>query len=506
MLERGNEGDLDRACRCITETIACQIIADGEIFDGTYRSMQEAQEPVRGKLDWQHMDPLTRFNLDVYYQRLSNALRYRLKADSQLCDLTPAIEAQLQAALKDIYPVVWDTYDPNWREFIVSTFQLVLLYYEDVLPAELVASMETSCRRAIYAAVDRARTAFTPLNTNIRVMHVMICDWFGERWHDQSLRQHAEAYAAELLAAYRKHHAVPEYNSPTYNGVVFTFIGFWQLSTNSAIRAMGKELEAGLWEDFAAFYNPAMHNVCGPYSRAYELDMAIHTALPAVLYISGVDDEMPPLSTESDCDPVLALSTVTIPEAVIPLLKCSRGERTVCRQFEELAERGDPRDNHSLCTTTAWITDDLMLGAMKGSKNTSYQLHPAVAFWRNSQGSLSTMKLLRRSAEGELKHFHTVYMDFDARAYHMSGVIRACAGRDIRPYFEIESPDTDKALISNDSWQICGLNASVKAVLIDHDSRSGAPWYVESIEKGLRICFPMRDGQQLEISLDLTLS
>ena len=228
LLLRDQPGDPARAFLCIRRVLECQIIADGEIFDGTFRSMWEQGEPVRGRLDWRHMDPLTRYHLDVYYQRLANAFRDRLKQDEALAPMSGDIEARLQAALRDVYPVVWQTYDPNWREFIVSTFQLIFIVAEKRLPAELAADMERACRRAIDAAVLRAETAFTPLNTNIRVMHVMICDWFGERWHDDALRRHAVDYARELLESYRKHHAVPEFNSPTYNGVVFTFIGFWQ--------------------------------------------------------------------------------------------------------------------------------------------------------------------------------------------------------------------------------------------------------------------------------------
>lgn len=219
---------------------------------------------------------------------------------------------------------------------------------------------------------------------------------------------------------------------------MFTFIGFWQrFGSSEKLKSLSRELEAGLWSDFAEFYNPAMQNVCGPYSRAYELEMTVHTALPAVLYLAGVLEELPPVSIETDCNPVLVLSQICVPEHVLPLLKQSRGERTVTHQFEELAERGDPRNNHALCTTTAWITDDLMLGAMRGSCNTSYQLHPAVAFWRNNEGALSTMKLLRRTAEGELKHFHTVFFDVTAEAHTMHGQIRANAGRDVVPYFEL---------------------------------------------------------------------
>ena len=499
---RHQPGDPERAVRCIRSVLSCQIIADGEVFDGTFRSMRDNPEPVRGMLDWKSMDPVTRYNLDIYYQRLSNALRRRMNAREDLRSLTPAVENELQAALRDVYPVVWQTYDPNWREFIVSTLQLILIHFERELPVNLVSDIDRACRRAVYAAVDRARTRFTPLNTNIRVMHVMMCDWFGRRWHDDMLVNHARAYAEELLLSYRQHHAVPEFNSPTYNGVVFTFIGFWRkYSPSETLHSLSLELEAGLWHDFAEFYNPAMRNVCGPYSRAYELEMTVHTALPAILYLTGALDELPPLSVETDCNPVLVLSDIRVPEDVLPLLREPRGERTVRHQFEELAERGDPRDNHALCTTTAWISDDLMLGAMSGSRNTSYQLHPAVAFWRNAGGSLSTVKLLRRTAEDELIHLHTVLFDVTAEAHRLTGTVRARAGRDIVPYFELEGPGLDAAAFTDDLWQVCGLTARCRFAL----NGRPAPWHTSRAGSVLRVCFPMRDGDELTFDMELTV-
>ena len=249
-----------------------------------------------------------------------------------------------------------------------------------------------------------------------------------------------------------------------------------------------------------------MRNVCGPYSRAYELEMTVHTALPAVLYMAGIDEAVPPLSIETDCNPVLVLSDIRIPQTVRPLLRQGRGERQVCHRFEELAERGDPRDNHALCTTTAWITDTLMLGAMSGSKNTSYQLHPAVVFWRNSLGSLSTIKLLRRSAEGELQHFHTVYMDFTAEPHRLTGTVRACAGRDILPYFEIESPGLEQAVLTDDAWTVCGLRVTVSATVTAQGQTGPAPRQLWRRDNVLRVGYPLKDGETLTVKLGLDLN
>ena len=398
---------------------------------------------------------------------------------------------------------MWTTYDPNWREFVISTFQLILVFFEEALPAPLVEEMDRAARRAIDMAVLRAQSEFTPLNTNVRVMHVMMCDWYGVRWGDEALREHALRYARQLLESYRELHAVPEFNSPTYNGVVFTFIGFWQtLGSCEELRALGRELEEGLWRDLSDFWDPAMGQVCGPYSRAYELDCRVHTALPAILYLTGVLDELPPLSIESDQAAILALARFAVPRDVLPQLKGSRGERTVERTFRELAERGDPRDCHALCTATAWIGEGLMLGGMRGSRNTSYQLHPLVAFWRNARGSLSTIKLLRRDAQGRLTHLHTVLMDFTAEARHLSGTVRMQAGQPIVPYLEVESPDLDSAVFAADRWEVCGLTLGLTATRTRNGVTAPAPFTVERVSGTVaRVCFPAEDGDVLTLDL-----
>ena len=507
LLLRDRPGDRERVDRCLRKVLECQICADGEVYDGTFRAGLEFREPVRGKLDWQRMSRETMYALDVYHQRLTAAFRRHLQTDDTLRAMLPAIEEQLHKSLLEEFPVVWATYDPNWREFILSTFALILIHFEDRLPAETVAKMEEAARRGIQAAVLRARTGFIPLNTNIRVMHVFLCDWFGVRWQDERLKAHALDYAEQILKEYRRYHSVPEFNSPTYNGVVYTYVGFWQLfGSCERLKELGRELEIGMWQDFAEVYNPAMRNICGPYSRAYELDMTIHTAVPSILYMTGILDALPPLSIESDSNAVLVLTEICIPEAVRPLLTASRGERTAYHRFEELAERGEPGNNHALCTTTGWITDDLMLGAMRDSRNTSYQLHPAVAFWRNSEGSLSTMKLLRRNAMGELAHFHTVYMDFTAEPHRLSGQIRMRAGQDMVPYFEIESPALDEATFTADRWDICGLTVRVRATLTENGRSGPAPFHTERIdEKTLRVCYPAADGTTLDFDMTFDL-
>ena len=44
---------------------------------------------------------------------------------------------------------LWTDYDPNWREFIGTTFQVILTRFRDRIPKELAARMEKSIVLAI---------------------------------------------------------------------------------------------------------------------------------------------------------------------------------------------------------------------------------------------------------------------------------------------------------------------------------------------------------------------
>lgn len=191
--------------------------------------------------------------------------------------------------------------------------------------------------------------------------------------------------------------------------------------------------------------------------------MAVHTSMHALMYMGLGEDAFPhhPYNQESDHNPLLVLCGVQIPEEVKPRLLTPQGERTVTRQFQELSERGDPRDNMSLCTATAWITDELMVGALSGSRNVSGQLHPAVVYWRDAKGGVSSMRLRRSDTDGEIGFFHTVVFDGKCTRNRIEMDIDCQARRDIVVFFEFESGDLENAAIEAGQWTVSNLSVAV---------------------------------------------
>lgn len=490
LLIRGGAEDIPRAVKAVNAVIDTQYDCPGEIYHGTFRRVPQEPHPPKGTLPWREISLQDRYFMDVACERITNTLNKRLACDADLAPYAARVGEHLLQAVLAEYPVVWKSYDPNWREFIGCAFALMLACFEDALPAETVRRILASAKIAMEGAIERSRSGFTPLNTNIEIMHVFLADYFGNRLGDRAAVQYAAGYAEELSKRYAKYHSVCEYNSPTYYGVDLTAIGFWRkFAVTPRIRELGEMIEAGLWEDVADMYNHAMRNMCGPFSRNYEMDMSRHTSLHALMFLGLGMDRFAgrPFNVESDHNPLLVLCGVHIPEAVQARLLKTGGERTVTRQFLELSERGDPRDNNALCTATAWITDKLMTGGLSGSKNVSGQLHPATVYWRDTLGGVSSMRLLRSGSDGTIDGYHTVVFDCRAERNCLHIDVESRVNRDIKVFFEFASAGIPGAVIKKDLWQVAGLTIKVNAQAPD--------FFVEKMDGCLRVCYLALDGR-----------
>ncbi|MDO5326273.1 MAG: hypothetical protein Q4G00_06050 [Clostridia bacterium] len=454
--------EIEKICHAV---IALQINAPREVFHGVFRHSPEEPTPPMGQLDAQRLGLFGRYYADYTHEQITDAFHQKLTQDPRLADYTEKIEALLNASVLETVPVVWDTYEPNIREFILMCFAMLQKYGEKRMSPALSEELNRSARLAMEGAITRSKSNFTPLNTNIQCMHIFLLDFYGERFHEISWQDYAVSYAQKMLERYRECHACAEFNSPTYCGVDLSTLGFLRrYSHNQPLKLLAEELEKGIWRDMAEFYNPAMRNFCGPYSRAYELDMSIHTCFCDILYWALGEDHFPwhPFSIESVINPLTVLGDVRIPEDVKQDFLVPKQEQILYHRFRELSERGDPDHNSALCTATGWITPDLMTGALSGSENPSYQLHPLVVFWRQQKG-LGTIKLLRCLPDGKMTHLHTIFFDGKADKSRITMDISVQVRRDVDIFFEIEAHDLERILITDSEWHFPGLDVCVKA-------------------------------------------
>ena len=340
LLLRDGPGDRERAVRTIDAVIDTQLVSPGAVWHGTFARF----------LEWPEPPP----------------------------DAT-----------------IWVDYDPNWRQFIGTTFSLVLLDLSDGLPAPLVARMDA----AIALAVDGEPPGRVPAwYSNIALMKAWLEVAHGTRAGRPEVVAAGEALAAEVVRLFDRHGAFDEYNSPTYYGIDLFALRLWATRSPSAqLRSEGRRIEAALWEDVARFTHAGLGNLAGPWSRSYGMDMGSYLGALALWEWAALGREVAPLPPldglpwhghDLFLGGAAALLGADVPEAVAAELRAFSGPRHVRRVIGE----DPPR------VATAWLERTAMLGAETSGEGWSAwgQHHPVTAHWRAPDGSLAWIRLRHR--------------------------------------------------------------------------------------------------------------
>ena len=470
LLIRSGEGDAERAIRLLDRVMDLQFNCPDEIYHGTFRVSPQAALPPAGNYDWKKFAPGFAYFLsettDKIGKRLGAALSREISHTLPEIDEL-AIRNYLQSAVDEVLPPVWKSYDPNWREFIASTFAVILDEFAEALPAELVLRMDESMDRAVSASIDRRLSDAVPMNSNIELMHIFIVHYYGYRLGQAEWVRHAGREAAAFLAAYAEFGSIAEFNTTTYYGVDLTVLGLWRTYGRSAdFKQIGQTLERGMWSSIALFYNPVLENLSGPFSRAYEMEMTGHSSIGVFLYLAlgaGYEHLAAP-NCETTHDPLIALAGVDIPAELLPRFVTFGGSRRAEKQFRELCERNKPGENRNLCTAAAWIEEDRMIGAMSGSRNTNGQMHPATIHWRAEDGSRYYLRLIRRE-KGKSWNSHLRGMIFEAEVEQdlLTATVRLDTEVEIEVLFEITGPGLAASRLTSGHWALPGLGCSITA-------------------------------------------
>ena len=509
LLERDAPGDAERAGRIISRVNSLQYLCPGQPWHGTFPSFSERGVPPMAPECLERLGREGEYILDVFAERLFTRFREDLSGSGMDDGDAAGTMETLRASLCRVWPVVWDTYDPNWREFILCAYALILRFFEDRLPPEVAEGMDRAAREGIAAAVKRAKSGVTPLNTNVRCVHILTVSMFASRWGDKALADYAEESAAHFLAEYLISGAA-EFNSPTYNGVVLTYTPFMKAFGGPEVRSLGEKLDAGMWRDLGEFYNPALGNICGPYTRCYEMDLRVHTAVPMLMYLDPFlvpEGELPPMSLETESAAILCLGDRTLREDVRDALSRSGGERLIERTFRELCERGETGRDRTLCTATAYITDTLMYGCLRGSANTSHQLCAMAVFWRAKGGWVSGLRLLREDRDGRQAHMRTVFFDFTAEKGRIRGTVKNRSGGRVRLFFEFESGGGPEVRMDEDGWLLDGLALKGAFAIMDGSGAERKASFALSCPDGRtrRLSECLEDGETLRADISLSL-
>ncbi len=305
LLTRRTRDDVDRAHRVMQAVAATQYDEPGTVWHGTFARFQE----------WPH----------------------------------PPADAR-----------EWEDYDPNWRQFVGTTFALLLADHGDAIDDATAQVM----RAAIDLAVTGEPEGRVPAwYSNIALM---------KAWLDVEAGrvEEGEAFAEEVVNLFRRTGAFLEYGSPTYYGIDLFALALWRSrSSSERLRAWGEEVEAALWRDVARWYHAGLRNLCGPYARAYGMDMTSYAALLGLWVWEGLGRAAAPFpdievpfghAHDLTMGPCVEALGARIPDDVVPALQGFDGERLLEQVVEP--DLG--------LVATGWLGADVMAGGERAAAST----------------------------------------------------------------------------------------------------------------------------------------
>ncbi len=289
--------------------------------------------------------------------------------------------------------VIWRDYDPNWREFIITTLALVLSEYADQLPATLVKRCDAAIRRAVAGALSRGLSASY---TNIALMYAFMLCFAGKRFDEPAWFAEGERMAREVYGLFKPHDAFAEYNAPTYYGVDLYALALWRAypALSPLLAQLGNEMEAALWRDVAQFYHADLRNLAGPYDRSYGMNMLDYVSVIGIWMRLAMDKARAPLANtdapfEHEHDlgfvPLIAFLGGQVPPDALEHFRAFRGECQIERVISDAPRR----------VATAWLGKDRMIGAEFTSRTPppSNQLHPGTIHWRIDTDHIGWIRL-----------------------------------------------------------------------------------------------------------------
>jgi hypothetical protein len=212
-------------------------------------------------------------------------------------------------------------------------------------------------------------------------------------------------------------------------------------------------MEAGLWQDLAAFYNADLRNISGPFDRAYGMDMTRYVSVVGLALRMVLPTDLapfppirPPLAHGGDLwfAPQFAILGVHIPADALRTFHSFSGPRLVRKRIT------DQR------IATAWIGRNLMYGGEITGKTVGTsghtQFHAATVQWRTPEGEIGWVQLTQTPPLNAVASEH--------------GLTITCSG-DV--HFRIHAPGINAAMLKQTKWMLPGL-----VIYIHSDAKSFA--------------------------------
>ncbi len=347
--------------------------------------------------------------------------------------------------------VEWVDYDPNWRQFVGTALAVAVSDFA------LSSALEGRARAAIELAVRAEPPGrVPPTYANIALLRAWLEAWTGTT---------DRTFAAAVAAAFHRHGCFTEHNSPTYYGIDLLALGLWQRpDARVDLRELGATMESALWTDVARWWHAGLGNLCGPYSRAYGMDLhAYVSGLGLALWCAGLPAPLPDLEAavvahghDLCMAPLLEHIGVRVPDAARAAFERFPGPHSVTQVVEDHPQR----------LASGWLGDDVLIGAERhaGGPHARGQYHPATVHWRLPDGAVGWLRLVHHGPTSATASERALLVE--CAPHHRNGP------QTLHWESNVEASDVEA-----DRWIFPGLEVSVdtNATLADARTRSYAP-------------------------------
>lgn len=341
--------------------------------------------------------------------------------------------------------VAFRGYDPNWRHFIGTTFEMILIEYPERIPPALQERMYRSMNVAVNGEMRDGR--LVPSYTNIALMYGSLWDFVAAHDGNSDGLSRSSAWNEEVYRLFKQQGAFNEFNAPTYYGVDLYGLGLWrEYGSTGRMREMGSAMEAGMWNDIAEFYQPDLRNLSGPWDRSYGMDMTRYVTPLGVYMRSFLPAARAPLPEHAELTTFQIADLWYAPQVTLLGTHVPSGALAKMRKFEgpHLVDR--PIDSRR--TATAWIGQNAIWGGefTSRTKDTGHttQFHPVDAQWRMPSNQIGWIEV-------------TESPDIDAIADSGGVTIATDGGVSFRIFAGHDAPT-----ISLGTWTLPGLDVSIE--------------------------------------------
>jgi hypothetical protein len=310
-------------------------------------------------------------------------------------------------------PVIYNSWDPNWRGFIGTTFIVILEEFPHLLPSDLRSLMLQSLH--LDAIGDTYRVGgvdddnLYPSYSNAAIMHTALSGWVGRHTNDSNLTSEGERWGRDIVRLFDIGDALSEFNSPTYAGVSLWGLAIWAkyLPSDSILGHNGGRMITAVWETTAQLYNANLKNIAGPWDRSYGYDMNRYLSIMGLWIWNAIGHGASPIykypqvvAHEDDFEfgPLVSIlgpyMNTFISNSALSSLYTFPGTHSFNTTVYSPVYDKVPRN------ISAWLSPDLTIGAESFDENVvggpnvnQQQFNPAVVQWLRSDGSVGFISL-----------------------------------------------------------------------------------------------------------------